>query len=325
MLSYLPKTEPHPDLIVGLDTSDDAGVYRISDEMALVQSVDYFTPIVDNPYDFGRIAAANALSDIYAMGGTPITVMNLVGFPIYKLDRKILAEILRGGAQKVQEAGATLIGGHSIDDVDPKFGMAVTGVIHPQKVWANSTAKPGDALILTKPIGMGITSKAIKEGVATPEEIAEAVKWMAMLNKYAADVAHRYPVSAVTDVTGFGLLGHALEMVQGAGVGLELYASREPVLDGTRRLADSGLIPSGSKRSKAFVKDHIDFEPTLDDLTRSIFADAVTSGGLLVALPEVYATEFLHEVRQAGMEKSEWIGKFTETSPNRIKVWQVKC
>ncbi len=303
--------EPHPDLLVGLENSDDAGVYRLRDDLAIVQSVDYFTPIVDDPYDFGRIAAANALSDIYAMGGTPITVMNLVGFPIDKLDRKILAEILRGGSDKVQEAGATLIGGHSIDDVDPKFGMAVTGVIDPRRVWTNSTAKPGDALILTKPIGMGITSKAIKEGVATPEEIAEAVKWMAMLNQYAADVAHRYPVSAVTDVTGFGLLGHAFEMVQGSGVGLELYAERVPVLDGTRRHAEAGLVPSGSKRNLAYVKEHVEFAADIDGMMRSILADAVTSGGLLVALPADKADDFLRDVRAAGMDQSARIGLFT--------------
>ncbi len=316
----MPATEPHPDLVVGLETSDDAGVYRLSDELALVQSVDYFTPIVDDPYDFGRIAAANALSDIYAMGGKPITVMNLVGFPIYKLDRKILAEILRGGADKVREAGATLVGGHSIDDVDPKFGMSVTGVIDPRKVWTNSTAKPGDALIITKPIGMGITSKAIKEAQSTPEEIEEAVKWMAMLNKYAAEVAHRYPVHAVTDVTGFGLLGHALEMVQGSGLGLELYASRIPILSGVRRHAESGLIPSGSKRNMAYVKEHIDFAEGIAEMTKSIFADAVTSGGLLVALPEEFAASFLEEVRQAGMERSEWIGQFMNVSSGNIIV-----
>ncbi len=308
-------------MIVGLETSDDAGVYRLNDDLALVQSVDYFTPIVDDPYDFGRIAAANALSDIYAMGGKPITVMNLVGFPIYKLDRKILAEILRGGAEKVREAGATLIGGHSIDDVDPKFGMSVTGVIDPRKIWTNSTAKPGDALIITKPIGMGITSKAIKEAKSTPEEVAEAVKWMAMLNKYAADVAHRYPISAVTDVTGFGLLGHALEMVQGSGYGLELHAARVPVLAGARHHAQSGLIPSGSKRNMAYVEDKVDFEDSIDDITKSILADAVTSGGLLVALPEEYADSFLQEVRQAGMERSERIGKFVDHSSGRIKVF----
>ena len=316
----MPVAEPHPDLIVGLETSDDAGVYRLRDDLALVQSVDYFTPIVDDPYDFGRIAAANALSDIYAMGGTPITVMNLVGFPIYKLDRKILAEILRGGADKVKEAGATLVGGHSIDDVDPKYGLAVTGLLDPHHVWTNSTAKPGDALILTKPIGMGITSKAIKEGVAEDEEIAEAVRWMAMLNKYAADVAHRYPVSAVTDVTGFGLLGHSLEMVQGAGVGLELYASRVPVLNGARRHAEAGFVPSGSKRNMAYVKEHVDFADGIDDVTRSILADAVTSGGLLVAIPEAHADSFLREVRQAGTTRSEWIGQFSDTSAGKIRV-----
>ena len=316
----MPATEPHPDLVVGLETSDDAGVYRLSDELALVQSVDYFTPIVDDPYDFGRIAAANALSDIYAMGGKPITVMNLVGFPIYKLDRKILAEILRGGADKVREAGATLVGGHSIDDVDPKFGMSVTGIIDPRKVWTNSTAKPGDALIITKPIGMGITSKAIKEAQSTPEEVEEAVRWMAMLNKYAAEVVHRYPVHAVTDVTGFGLLGHAFEMVQGSGLGLELYASRVPILSGTRRHAESGLIPSGSKRNMAYVKDYVDFAEGIDEMTKSIFADAVTSGGLLVALPEEYAASFLEEVRQAGMERSEWIGKFVDVPSGKINV-----
>lgn len=319
-MSFIPPAEPNPDLLVGLDTSDDAGVYRLTKDLAIVQTVDYFTPIVDNPYHFGQIAATNALSDIYAMGGTPITVLNLVGFPISKLDKAILAQILRGGADKVREAGATLVGGHSIDDGDPKFGMAVTGIIHPDQIWTNAGAKDGDALILTKPIGMGITSKAIKEGLASADDISEAVHWMSMLNKYAAEIAHNYPVHAVTDVTGFGLLGHAFEMIQGSGLSLNLFAKNIPMLAGVRNYAEKGLIPSGSKRNLAYVKAALDVVGPFDDILYAILADAVTSGGLLIALPQANADLLLRDLQAKGMEQSALIGEFTASASGRIRV-----
>lgn len=310
MLSFLPATQPHPDLLVGLETSDDAGIYRLTPDLALVQTVDYFTPIVDDPYEFGQIAAANALFDIYAMGGTPLTVLNIVGFPITKLDKSILADILRGAAQKVSEAGATLVGGHSIDDVDPKFGLAVTGTIHPDRVWTNKGARAGDALIITKPIGAGIVTKAIKEAKASQESIDEATRWMVMLNKSAAQIAHQYEVHGATDVTGFGLLGHALEMARGAHLTLHIEADAVPVVVGTRDYALQGLVPAGSKRNLAFVSEATVFAPDIDATTRQILADAVTSGGLLLAVSASQAAPLVAELRAAGLDFAAIIGHF---------------
>lgn len=306
----MPHSEANPDLLVGLDTSDDAGVYRLTPELAIVQTLDYFTPIVDDAYEFGQIAAANSLSDIYAMGGTPLTVMNIVGFPINKLDKSILADILLGAADKVREAGAVLIGGHSIDDVDPKFGMAVTGTIHPDRVWTNAGAKAGDALILTKPIGSGIVSKAIKEAMASPESIAESTRWMATLNKSAADVAHGFEVHAATDVTGFGLLGHALEMARGSGLALVLEAATVPIVIGTREYAEQGLVPAGSKRNLEFVAKAVQYADGVDAIMRQMLADAVTSGGLLLAVPAHQSAELVAELRAVGLEHTACVGAF---------------
>ncbi|UUZ97503.1 selenide, water dikinase SelD [Paenibacillus sp. P25] len=231
----MPQAEPNPDLLVGIDTSDDAGVYRLSDDLALVQTVDFFTPIVDDPYSFGQIAAANAISDIYAMGGKPLTALNIVAFPIRTLDKQVLADILRGAGDKIKEAGITLVGGHSIDDNEPKFGLAVTGLIHPQKVRTNAGAKPGDKLILTKPIGVGILTTSIKKDKLTEEEVERVTRVMATLNKTAAELMANYEVHACTDVTGFGLLGHASEMAKGGGVGLRIVQEQVPVLAARKR------------------------------------------------------------------------------------------
>ncbi len=307
-------------MLVGLGTSDDAGVFRLADDLALVQTVDYFTPIVDDPFAFGQIAAANALSDIYAMGARPLTALNIVGFPISKLDKAILADILRGGADKLREAGVTLLGGHSIDDVDPKFGMAVTGVVRPDAMWTNAGAQAGDALVLTKPIGMGVVSKAIKEAVALEEDAAEAIRWMALLNKGAAEAAHRFAVHAATDVTGFGLLGHALEMARASGVGLALDAQKVPVLAGARLYAERGLVPAGSKRNRAFVAEAVAFDDDVDELTRVLLADAVTSGGLLFALPAAQAAELVETLHAAGMEGAAQIGRFSGVRAREIRV-----
>lgn len=320
MLSFLPKTEPNPDLLVGLETNDDAGVYKLSDDLALVQTVDYFTPIVDDPYLFGQIAAANALSDIYAMGGTPITVLNIVGFPINKIDKAVLADILRGGADKVREAGATLLGGHSIDDVDPKFGMAVTGLIHPASVWTNAGARSGDALILTKPIGMGIITKAIKEGVASAAATETATYWMATLNRRAAEIARQFDVHAVTDVTGFGLLGHALEMARGAGLRLVIDADAVPVIDETLHYAQRGLVPAGSRRNLEFVSEATEFAEGIADDLRIVLADAVTSGGLLLAVAPEQTEALLEALSAAGLVESACIGHFDAHEQGKIVV-----
>ncbi len=295
-------------------------MFRLSDDLALVQTVDYFTPIVDDPFTFGQIAAANALSDLYAMGARPLTALNIVGFPISKLDKAILADILRGGADKLREAGVALLGGHSIDDADPKYGMAVTGVVDPGAMWTNAGAQAGDALVLTKPIGMGIVSKAIKEAAASPEDTDEAIRWMRMLNKGAADVAHGFAVHAATDVTGFGLLGHALEMVRASGVGLALYAAAVPILPGAREYAQHGLVPAGSKRNRAFVGEATAFADGVDELTRVLLADAVTSGGLLLAVPAAQADSLVAALRAAGMDLAARVGLFDGSAPVGIRV-----
>lgn len=304
VIRSLPPTTPNPDLLVGLDTSDDAGVYRINDELALVQTVDFFTPIVDDPYSFGQIAAANAISDIYAMGGKPLTALNIVAFPISTLDKQILADILRGAGDKVKEAGATLVGGHSIDDKEPKFGMAVTGLIHPQQVKTNAGAKPGDKLILTKPIGVGILTTSIKKDQLTEAEVARVTSVMATLNKTAAEAMSAYEVHACTDVTGFGLLGHASEMAKGSGVGLRIVKDKVPVLERVRELAEKGFVPGGTKNNFAHVQPNVMFPEAMDQIDRWILCDAVTSGGLLISVKSEHAEPLLGQLVSEGVEAS---------------------
>ncbi|GGK11896.1 selenide, water dikinase [Caldalkalibacillus thermarum] len=319
MLRHLPETIPDPNLLVGLDTSDDAGVYRLTDELALVQTVDFFTPIVDDPYMFGQIAAANSLSDIYAMGAKPLTVLNIVGFPVKKLDKSILADILRGAADKVAEAGATLVGGHSIDDAEPKFGLACTGIVHPDKVLKNAGAKPGDRLLLTKPIGVGIQTTAIKRDLLSAEELQQVMQVMAALNKTAAEVMADFEVHACTDITGFGLLGHAAEMAKGSQVGLVIQHSKVPVLPGTRRLAEKGIVPGGTKANHRWLSDCVSYAEGIDELEQWILCDAVTSGGLLMAAAEQDAAGLLAALHQQGVDAAE-IGYVTSDHPGCIKV-----
>ncbi|UUZ83600.1 selenide, water dikinase SelD [Paenibacillus sp. P26] len=315
----LPQAEPNPDLLVGIDTSDDAGVYRLSDDLALVQTVDFFTPIVDDPYSFGQIAAANAISDIYAMGGKPLTALNIVAFPIRTLDKQVLADILRGAGDKIKEAGITLVGGHSIDDNEPKFGLAVTGLIHPQKVRTNAGAKPGDKLILTKPIGVGILTTSIKKDKLTEEEVERVTRVMATLNKTAAELMANYEVHACTDVTGFGLLGHASEMAKGAGVGLRIVQEQVPVLPRVRELAEEGFVPGGTKNNFAHLEGSVTFPAELDQIGRWILCDAVTSGGLLISVAGDQAEALLGDLLKAGVEAS-LIGETTAEHPEHIVV-----
>lgn len=319
VLRMLPQAEPNPNLLVGLDTSDDAGVYQLTDELAIVQTVDFFTPIVDDPYSFGQVAAANAISDVYAMGGKPLTVLNIVAFPIHTLDKQILAEILRGAADKVREAGATLVGGHSIDDKEPKFGLAVTGVVHPAKVRTNAGAQPGDKLILTKPIGVGILTTSIKKDKLNAEEIAGVTKVMTTLNKTAAETMEPYEVHACTDVTGFGLLGHASEMAKGSGVGIRLSQSAVPVLPRVRELAEEGFVPGGTKNNYAHLEGSVSFDPSLDQIAQWILCDAVTSGGLLIAVRPDQADELLARLRTEGVD-AHAIGETTDEHPGHIVV-----
>lgn len=319
VLQSLPQVEPHPDLLVGLDTNDDAGVFRLNDRLALVQTVDFFTPIVDDPYAFGQVAAANAISDIYAMGGKPLTALNIVAFPIQSLDKSVLAEILRGASDKVREAGATLVGGHSIDDNEPKFGLAVTGTIDPDKIRTNAGAKPGDRLILTKPIGVGILTTSIKRGQLTVPEIERVTRVMTTLNKTAAEVMDAYDVHACTDVTGFGLLGHAYEMAKGSGVGIRIDQEKVPVLPRVRQLAEEGHVPGGTKNNYAYLADHVTYPPSLDQVGRWILCDAVTSGGLLMAVGEEEAKSVLDDLLKAGVDAAS-IGEAVAEHPGHIRI-----
>lgn len=320
ILASLPLTERNPNVLVGTETSDDAGVYKLTEDLALVQTVDFFTPIVDDPYDFGQVAAANALSDVYAMGGTPLTALNIVAFPVGTLDSVILSEILRGAGEKLREAGAALVGGHSIDDPEPKFGLAVTGTVHPDRILTNAGAKPGDRLIVTKPIGVGILTTAIKRDQLDPEQIRQVTRVMATLNKKAAEIMAGYEVHACTDVTGFGLLGHTLEMARGSQTGIVLDRRRVPVLPKAKELAERGTIPGGTKNNFRHVEGSVEFAPSLDEYERYVLCDAVTSGGLLIAVDASDAEALLAALHEGGVEDAAMIGEVTAEHPGRIVV-----
>jgi len=292
-LRLLPKQERKPELLVGHETSDDAGVYQLTDSLAIIQTIDYFTPIVDDPYMFGQIAAANALSDVYAMGGTPKTALNIVGYPVKKLGADILAEILKGASDKVVEAGALTIGGHSIDDQEPKFGLSVTGIVDPNRIWKNVGAKPGDVLVLTKPIGVGIMTTGIKRSVVTKEQEEIVTELMAKLNKEACENLMDFTPHAVTDVTGFGLLGHASEMASGSNVSLEIDLQLVPVLEGTYELSSQGVVPGGSKSNHKWLEKDVVYSDTIDIAQQLVLCDAITSGGLLIAVSEDQAIEYI--------------------------------
>ncbi len=300
----LPSNLEDPNLLGGYSTSDDAGVYKVTDEIALIQTVDYFTPVVDDPYMFGQIAAANALSDVYAMGGTPKTTLNIVGYPIKKLGPDILNQILTGAMDKVKEAGAVLIGGHSIDDQEPKFGLSVTGFVHPKKIWKNVGAKPGDALVLTKPIGVGIVTTAIKREKATLEQIELVTATMSELNKVSSEVLQNFSPNAVTDVTGFGLLGHASEMANGSQVSLHIRLSSVPVLPGTFDFAKKGIIPGGSKANHQWIDSKVKYAPSITLDQQLVLCDAITSGGLLVSMPYEEAEDYVNQLSYVNIAAS---------------------
>ncbi len=275
----------HPDLLIGIDGSDDAGVYRISEDLALVQTVDFFTPIVDDPGDWGRIAAANALSDVYAMGGTPLTALQLLSWPRDVLPWSVAADVIDGAVEVLTEANCTLVGGHSIDDNDPKFGFAITGTVHPDRMITNDAARPGDRLVLTKALGTGVIATAIKEGGASPSSASAAIASMRRLNAAASAAAVAAGIRAGTDVTGFGFVGHLAEMLQASNVAATIDASTVPVLPGAADIAANGHVPGGTKRNYRAVKAIVDFGETPAEL-RTILVDAQTSGGLLLAVPE---------------------------------------
>jgi selenide, water dikinase len=291
LLAELPRQDD-PNVLVGSETADDAAVYRLSDSLALVSTADFFTPIVDDPYDFGRIAATNALSDVYAMGGTPLTALNLVAFPLADLGGEVLREILRGGSDVCAAAGVAVVGGHSIDDPEPKYGLAVTGTVHPDRVMRNSTARVGDGLFLTKPVGGGLATTALKRGLADERLIQETVAVMTTLNRDAAAAAVDAPASAITDVTGFGLLGHAHELAVASGVGLEIEADAVPAIAGVIELLelDEPPIAGGTRRNREWVEEFVDFADAVPESLRWLLCDAMTSGGLLIAAADAPGT-----------------------------------
>jgi selenium donor protein len=313
-------TPTDPAVIVGVETSDDAAVYKISDEIAIVETVDFFTPIVDDPYWFGAISAANSLSDIYAMGARPLFALNIVGFPSNRLPLSVLQEILRGAQEKASEAGISIVGGHTVDDTEPKYGLAVTGIVHPDKVLRNSGAQPGDVLILTKPIGVGIISTAVKRGLADEETACQARDLMAELNQNAAEVMREIGANACTDITGFGLLGHLYEMTAGSGVNATINAKAVPILKAAMEFAGGDVIPGGTLNNLAFVEPNVDFDSSISKVTRLVLADAQTSGGLLISLPQEKTEDILRELHSRGVEHAAQIGVITESGPGRIKV-----
>lgn len=290
-----------PNLLVGASTSDDAAVYRLNDQIAIVQTVDYFTPVVDDPYTFGQITAANALSDIYAMGARPLLALNIIGFPVKLLSLDVLAEILKGGADKVKEAGAIVAGGHSIEDQEPKYGLAVTGVVHPDRVITNAGARPGDALILTKPLGTGVINTAVKGKLADDAARRAAIDVMTALNDRAARVMIASGASACTDITGFGLLGHLYELLAASGVGSRVFLKEVPVLEQVRPLASMGIVPKGAYRNLEYLKEWLRRDNNIDDVEMLILADPQTSGGLLMAVAAAQADQTVRALKEEGV------------------------
>jgi selenide,water dikinase len=296
-----------PKLMVGYDKADDAAVYRISDEVAIVHTLDFFTPVVDDPYTFGCIAAANSLSDIYAMGAEPLMALNIVCFP-KTLSMDILGDILRGGADKAREAGIPVAGGHTVDCPEPKYGMAVTGIVHPKKVITNAGAKPGDALILTKPIGSGVITTAMRSGILTTEQGEPMVRIMMELNRKAADVMKQFPVHACTDITGYGLLGHASEMAFASGYGWEIQAQAIPLVEPALEMAAKGAVPGGSQTNLIYFAKEMEISPDVSQEMIALLFDAQTSGGLLISVEGKEANRMLAALHTAGIRCATQIG-----------------
>ena len=318
-LSAIPKMFDE-NLIVGFEKSDDAAVYKVSDDKAIILTLDFFTPVVDDPYTFGKIAAANSLSDVYAMGGEPAVAMNIVGFPKC-LDMGILKEILRGGAEKVIEAGAILVGGHTVDDNEPKYGLSVTGFVHPDKAKANADVKVGDVLILTKPVGVGILNTAIKGGLADEEDIKESVEVMEYLNKYPADAMKKVDVNGVTDITGFGLIGHVIEMAEGSGVTINLYANKIPFLKNAQKFAEMGIVPGGVYSNQAYCESKVRVHSGVKESQLDVMYDPQTSGGLLISVPKEKADEFILELKKAKAMSYDIIGEAVEQEEKVINIF----
>jgi selenide, water dikinase len=308
VLRGLPKATD-PNLLVGTETADDAGVYRLTDDIALVQTMDFFPPVVDDPYLYGQIAAANALSDVYAMGGEPKTAMNLVGFPDNKLPMTILGEILRGGAERCQTANCVIVGGHTVRDAEIKFGLSVTGIVHPQKILANATAKPGDKLILTKPLGTGFVTTASKKQDCPEDTFAAAAASMIMLNKAGKEAMVEVGVNAATDITGFGLAGHAFEMAQGSGVTIAIDLPALPFLPGVEKLIERRHFTRATKSNKSYVADGLRVEGQPDPIRLEILYDAQTSGGLFISVPAHKTKALVAALQQKGTLTAAVVGE----------------
>jgi selenide,water dikinase len=314
VLAKLPK-QSDPNVLIGFDTADDAGVYRLADDLALVQTVDFFTPIVDDPYTFGQIAAANSLNDVYAMGGRPISALSIVGFPNKNEQLDILEKILQGGFAKMQEVGCAVIGGHSIDDEEIKFGYAVTGLVNPQRVLANRGAQPGDRLVLTKRIGTGVISTALKEGRASEAAERAAIESMVALNRAAAEAALEFTVHAATDITGFGLLGHAREVAVASGVSIVLDHLAVEFLPEAAAYSRNGFIPGGLKRNAEFFGGCVEFADQIGEEIRSLLFDPQTSGGLLLAVEARDTSALLKSLSERGVPAREVGEVLTKTTP----------
>ena len=307
-------------VIVGLDRADDAGVYKISDDLALIQTVDFFTPIVDDPYWFGQIAAANALSDVYAMGGTPKTAMNLVAFPVKQMDLSVLRQIIQGGLDKLAEAEVVLVGGHSIEDKELKYGLSVTGFVHPAKVLTKKNLRPGDRLVLTKPLGTGIVNTAIKAGMASADLTDKVSHLMASLNRDAAEIISRFDVHACTDVTGFGLIGHLAEMVCGSNMSVRVFSGQVPVIQEALEFASMGLIPAGAYRNREFRESMINFAEAVERSRQDVLVDPQTSGGLLISVDRVQADDLVKALQDAGIGDTAEIGEVLKNPEEKIWV-----
>lgn len=307
-----------PDVLVSLSSSDDAAVYRINETTAIIQTVDFFTPIVDDPYQFGAIATANALSDIYAMGGKPLFALNIVGFPESRLPMEVLKAILKGASDKAAEAGIHILGGHTVEDTEPKFGLAATGLVHPDKILRNDTVQVGDVLILTKPIGTGLVATAVKRGLATEQARVMATETMSALNDKAAEIISHYPVSACTDVTGFGLLGHLAEMIRTHNMHVELDMQAVPLIDTAEQLAANDIVPGGTLNNMDHVKPLVEYGPGIGRTQQILLNDAQTSGGLLIAIPAAEGPKLVDELRKAGMKQASLIGRVVNNDVGKI-------
>ena len=311
ILKYLPLPAD-PNILVDIDTHDDAGVYRINDDLALVLTTDFFPPVCSDPYEFGQIAAANSISDVYAMGGDPVLALNIMMFPAAKLPMEAYAEIMKGGFDKAAEAGVRIIGGHTIDDNPPKYGLAVVGYINPRKIISNSGARPGDLLILTKPVGTGIIMAAQRLKMAENKDIAEALRLMKVLNKSAAEVMKKYGIKGATDITGFGLAGHTLKVAMASKVSVKIRMNKVPLIGNTYNLVDEGCIPGASFRNLEYVEEHFYPDPDLNYNLKMTAFDAQTSGGLLMSVPAEKANAVLADLHSAELSYSAIIGEVTE-------------